>query len=540
MKRKAETTKRGPRAASILGEVRRVCQLEILRIDGERFPMVRYQSDPVAFVREQIGEEPLDHQAEIMLAVAGSSTIKVAVRSGQKQGKTKLVIWLAWWFWSCFPNARVFMTADTAPQVNRVLWVELKSTARIAKKNGCDFGEIPQNPEKGIESLDGRTLQGFTTRTIEAMAGLSGANMLFIGDEASSFETNMAEAIEGNTAGAARIIWISNPTRAEGPFFDAFHTKKRFWKIYHLDSEVLAAKVAAGLVPRVPGIATPEVIAKWKEEYGEDSPFYLVRVKGNFLLNEQAKIISLHHILESQKRWEITPDNEGPLSMGVDAAGDSGEGDEWAFSIVRGLKQLGLYTFRGLSEEEGIAHAQNFLAEHRVGDETPRVVIDAEGPIGSAFYGRMRALSLHLQIHNPGLAFECVGLKGSMPARREPMLYERIRDELWVCCAQWIRGGGAIITDRNLEQELYAPGWGVDVKGKRKATHKDILREKLGRSPDRADSLTLATWAPSAWVPDHADLPREEKNVGPGADTDNDANEGLDPYAGSRDFNPWS
>lgn len=526
--------------ASVLREFQRLCLTEIQRIHGARFPMARYQTDPVSFVREQCGGRPLPHQVEIMRAVAARSDGKVAVRSGQKQGKTKLVIWLAWWFWACFPRARVFMTASTAPQVNRVLWVELKHTAREALAHGCDFGVIPQNPETGVESEDGRTIQGFTTRTIEAMAGLSGENMLFIGDEASSFDRDMAEAIEGNTAGSARIVWISNPTRPDGPFFDAFNSKKRFWTTYHLNSETLADQVARGLVPRVPGIATPETIERWRDEYGADSPFYMVRVRGDFVLDEQAKIISLHQIFAAQGRWSETPENLGVLAIGIDPAGDSGEGDEFAFSIVRGPKLIALFTFRGLSEEAAIAQALGFLSEYRRGDETPTLLIDAEGPIGSSYYGRMRALALHKQIHDPPSSFECVGIRASQDARREPQLYERVRDELWANLGVWFRNNGAITNDTKLEEELYAPGFSVSIRGKRRATHKDVMRETLGRSPDRADSLALAVWKASPWEddgrPKPPDLPNEERIVDPTASGDSDE---LDPYAQRGRFSPY-
>ena len=533
-------TRRPARGANVLEEFRRLCQRELARINGGRFPMLRYQKDCVAFVREQLGGEPLTHQVEIMRALASSPDAKVAVRSGQKQGKTRLAIWVAWWFFACFPRARVFMTASTAPQVNRVLWVELKHVAREARQRGLDFGEIPQNPERGVESEDGRSIQGFTTRTIEAMAGLSGANMLFIGDEASAFDAEMAQAIEGNTAGAARVLWISNPTRAEGPFYDAFHTQKRFWITYHLNSEILADRVRRGLEPRVPGIATPETIAMWREKYGEDSPFYLIRVRGDFVLDEQAKIISVHAIMTAQGRWTELAETSGTLSIGIDPAGDSGEGDEYAFSLVRGYKLIALYTFRGLSEEAAIAQALGFLREYRLGDETPNVVIDAEGPIGSSFYGRMRALALHKQIHDPPNAYECYGIKASAPARREPQLYERVRDELWANLSAWFRAGGGIPPDPKLEEELYAPGFLVTVQGKRKVTNKDVIREKLGRSPDRADSLCLATWSPSFWAaePPEARLPNEERNVGPGAGEESS----FDPYSGSNGrggFSPY-
>jgi hypothetical protein len=442
------------------------------------------------------------------------------------------------WFACCFPDSRVFMTASTAPQVNRVLWKELRQTLLTAQKHsGFVFGELPNNPERGLQVPGAGEILGFTTRTIEAMAGLSSksGNQLFIGDEASAFERPMAEAIEGNTAGGGRIIWISNPTRAEGPFYDCFFHKKAWWETFHLSSEKLAKDLAtAG--KHVPGVASLATIDRWKEEYGEDSPFYLVRAKGDFVLDEAAKCISLHNILQAQARWEELPEI-GPLSIGVDPAGDTGEGDEWAFSIVRGWKVLAVYTFRGLSEEAAIAQVLGFLKEYRKGDEIPTINIDAEGPIGSAFYGRMRALGLHKQIHDPPNSYECYGLKGSSPARRAPTLYERVRDELWAAMAEWIKLGG-IPKDHKLEEELYAPGFSVTVLGKRKATHKDDLREKLGRSPDRADSLCLAVWSPSPWVRDeYAGQSVEEKNVGPTAGQEEGL--GLDPYEGGRAFDPY-
>lgn len=533
------TSRKGPRPTSVLVEVLRWARLHVARLQGARFPMVRYQMAPVDFVREQIGLEPEEHQAEIMNAVAARDDAKVAVRSGQKCGKSATVIWLAMWFWASFPGARVFMTASTASQVNRVLWAELRNMVNRARARGGSWGDLPQNPERGLVSEDNRSIQGFTTRTIEAMAGLSGAHMLFIGDEASAFDAEMAQAIEGNTAGAGRIVWISNPTRAEGPFYDCFFSKKQFWHTMHLSSETLARKLAKE-GRKVPGLATLKVIERWKEEYGEDSPFYLVRAKGEFVLDEQAKIIALHSIMSAQERWDEAAD-DGPLSIGADPAGDSGEGDEFVFAIVRGVKLLALYAFRGLSIEGTVAQALGFLKEFRRGGEIPMINIDAEGPIGSEFYGRMRALALHKQIHDPPNAFEAFGLKGSIPASREPTLYDRRRDELWKNLADWMRIG-AIPRDQKLEQELYAPGWLVTTQGKRKATHKDVLREKLGRSPDRADALGLAVWQQSSWVPERPDLPNAEVNVGPGSDTENERGSGLDPFSGNKQgggFSPW-
>jgi hypothetical protein len=76
---------------------------------------------------------------------------------------------------------------------------------------------------------------------------------------------------------------IGNPTRTEGYFFEAFHSKSGLWKTIHFDCR---------LSPRV----SKEWIEQKKEEYGEESPFYKVRVLGEFPLGGDNALIPLHWI----------------------------------------------------------------------------------------------------------------------------------------------------------------------------------------------------------------------------------------------------
>ena len=57
--------------------------------------------------------------------------------------------------------------------------------------------------------------------------------------------------------------------------------------------------------------------------------------------------------MQAQERW-TTAEESGPLSIGIDPAGDSGEGDEFAFAVVRGAKLLELLAFRGLTEDAAV------------------------------------------------------------------------------------------------------------------------------------------------------------------------------------------
>lgn len=530
---------------------RAVTALSIIRADNLRalgdltnsqWPAPQYQREPVKFVRERLGEEPLPHQVDILNAIRnakfdGTGIVKVAVRSGQKTGKTKLLAWIALWFYCSFHEAKVYMTASTGEQVGRVPYEELKKTVRVAKRTrGFEIEPPAANAATGIKSEDGRAIRGFTTRDIEAMAGLSGENMIFLVDEASALPKEMAEAIEGNTAGGGVVFYISNPTRTEGPFFDLFHDpkKKKFARSFHLDSEAVARYVDAHKLA-VPGVATIARIDTWAEEYGRDSPFFIVRVQGNFLTSETGRIISLDSITRGQERWN-DEGASGLLSIGIDPAGPGEEGDEFAFAIVRGDKQLASFTYRGLSEESAIEHLRNFLKTYRLPGETPNVILDSEGQIGSSLYGRLKGIAETLRRSHPEKGFEVFGVKSGHWARREPMIYERLRDELWANMSRWLRDGGAIVSDHKLETELHAPQWETVTSGNKgarlKATSKIKLREILGRSPDRADALCLAVWDPMGIPKEHTDADEGNDEEAWGLGAKPVAHDGsFDPYA---------
>lgn len=529
-KLRPKTAKKKTRAGSLVRDLAGMLRLELDRIKGEQWPSDRWQKDPVGFVREVLHETPLPHQITIL--ESARDNFKVAVRSGQKVGKTKLVIWLALWFYCSFPGARVFMVAAVADQVKRVLWTELKKTLKAAGRHGFELAETPaENPATGLCADDGREIRGFTVRDIEAMAGLSG-HILAIVDEASALPDGLAQAIEGNLAGDnCRMIWISNPTRTEGPFFDAFNNpdKAKFWKLFHLSSEKVAQYCDRhGLI--IPGVASLRRIAAWEEEWKRDSPFFIVRVLGEFLKNETGRCISLQAITDAQARWDTVEDT-GLLSIGIDPAGPGDEGDEFTFAIVRGRKLLALFPFRGLTEEAAWAHLKSFLASYRRGDEIPHVIVDAEGAIGSSIYYKFKGISNTLKRSKPETAFDCYGVKSSHNARREPLIYERIREELWANLADWLIQGGAITSDHKLAEELHSPMWLGTLKAKLKVTAKNELREKLGRSPDRADALCLAVWTPSGvWErrgTDEAEVP-EDTHVTSDEAVDEAA--GIDPY----------
>ena len=67
---------------------------------------------------------------------------------------------------------------------------------------------------------------------------------------------------------------------------------------------------------------------------------------------------------------------------------------------------------------------------------------------------------------------------------------------MWAEMAAWLKGGGSIPADVVLQADLSAPTYGYTSKGLKILEAKDKLKERIGRSPDLADSLALTFASP--------------------------------------------
>lgn len=540
-RRAAPPTERQGFAQSLV-ECIRTRQTQTSRL---RFPSPKYQRDPVRFCHDILGFEPWHRQAEIIEAVRDHS--RVAISSGHKTGKSVSFGAIALWFYCSFPDARAIMSSTTSRQVDQILWRETRMLrARSGRCIACKLddpegfriprpcphsamidGDMGDMARTGLKAPDFREIVGFTAREAEAVAGISGSNLLYLIDEASGVPDEIFEAIEGNRAGGARIVLAGNPTKNTGEFFDAFHSKARYYHTIRVSSAETPNVLAKRVV--IPGLATWEWILEKQDEWGVESALYKIRILGEHATNEEGKIFSVHMIEQSEIRWHTTPD-AGRLYIGVDPAGESGTGDETMLAPRRGLKLLALQPHRGLTADGHVAVIVRAITDLRLPREVPVVVIDAEGPIGIKV---ARKLADYLDQYPD--AFELVRVHASHRAMREPKAYERVRDELAANLEAWFRDGGAIVEDTKLAPELHEPEWIELANGRLKCTGKDVVRKNLGRSPDRYDALALSTWEPLSLRTADSATPRVAGGTPATPANDADAlalrERTLDPYA---------
>ncbi len=506
-----------------------------------RFPSTIYRDDPVGFFRNVLGIEPWAKQIEIIEGVRDN--VQVAAKSGHRVGKSYLAAGLALWFYCSWPDARVVLTATTAPQVQNTLWRAVKilfdGAGRCLDCNVADpdreriptpcphsaaiDGKIAASARTGLKS-GFREIIGVTVREGEAIQGIAGAHMLFIVDEASGVADETFHGIVGNLASNARIVLLGNPTKNSGVFFDAFNKNAAQYKCFTISSEE-SPNVKAGREV-IEGLAMREWIERRREEWGEDSALFRIKIKGEFATNEDGKIFSLELIGSAEARWESTA-SEGRLFIGVDPAGEAGTSDEIIFQPRRGLKALEIEAHRGLSPDAHLVRLLALIERLRVPREIPVVVLDAEGSIGAQVHGVFK----HYVDSTRGRSFELVAVRASHRARMA-RIYHTLRDELAGNLHAWMKDGGAIPTDEKLEKDLHLFEWTQRLGHNsllKLVPQKPEIRKLIGRSPDRYDALALCVWEPLALKEEDARAERDEHD-------DDDEPEALDPWAARRVF----
>lgn len=468
--------------------------------------MAKYYDDPVGFCREQLHIEPTEAQREILEAAAASD--RVAVRSGQKTGKTFCIAVLALWFLATRgPGARVVVLASTYHQLKKTLWKEVRAQASRAAKILGGPANPALDPGTGIHFADDRELYGLSPRDQEALAGISGPEILFLVDEASGFPDELFEVILGNSAGKAKIVATSNPTKTSGWFFDIFRRALSGWVRIRLNSEDTPNVKAGKRLIR--GLATLEWVKELRELCGKrfaDHPLYRVRVLGEFPDQSSLSVIRLSDVDAAKERWDErghTLYRDHRLVVGVDVAryGDDS-------SVIQGRRGPHTYAPEAHANLDGPQLAAEVMRyidrlKHldegiRPGSPRPLVNVDVIG-VGASVYDALTPMH-SIEVNAINVA------ERSDDAERWP----RLRDQLWDAASDWLHEGGTLPADAHaLESELLAPEYAIDPRGRKVVEPKEKTKKRLdGRSPDHGDAFVLCLYEGSrgasdgpVWIP---------------------------------------
>lgn len=425
---------------------------ELAGFDGPR----QWQSDVFGDIRDHLNN-PVTRFQPLMIAVA----------SGHGIGKSAGIGMISNWALSTCEDCKVVITANTENQLRTKTSPEVGKWQRLSiTSHWFDVQSTSVSSRDKDHSKNWRTdFTPWSEHNTEAFAGLhnKGKRIVLIFDEASAIADKVWEVAEGAlTDEDTEIIWIvfGNPTRNIGRFRDCFRRFKHRWIGRQIDSRTVAG-------------TNKEQIAKWAADYGEDSDFFKVRVRGLFPSMSARQFISEADVTEAYGR-KLRQDQYifAPKILTCDPAWEGD--DELVISIRQGLA---FRILERMPKNDNDLIVASKLARWEDEESADAVFIDAGYGTGikSAGDGMGRSWTLvwfQSESSDPG----CLNK----------------RAEMWKKARDWLKQGGAIPEDPTLRDELQAPEAVPRLDGKIQIEAKKDMKARGVPSPNRADSLVIS------------------------------------------------
>ena len=478
--------------------------------------LAQFSSDPLGFVLfafpwGEVGElygrsGPELWQEQILLdlghgLISTSEAIRLARASGHGIGKSALVSWIILWAISTFEDTKGVVTANTENQLKTKTWAELAKWHRLFIAR--HYFKLTATAIFASDPSHERTwridMVPWSERNTEAFAGLhnQGKRILVIFDEASAISDVIWEVTEGaQTDQDTQIIWavFGNPTKNKGRFRECF-SGGRFahrWNSATIDSRSVT-------------ITDKTLIQKWIDDYGEDSDFVRVRVRGVFPRIDSQSFISYELALSATTR-DIEPQN-GYVVLGVDV-GRFGDDPSVIYARCgRDARSRPPEVLQGLSTMEVAARVANTLTKYHA-----IVAMVDEGGVGGGVVDRLR----QLRIPVIGVDF---GRKPDGTNLNDGSRYANKRAEIWGAMREWLKDGAiphlAVGDKITLVDELTGPGYGLDRSEAILLESKKDMRRRNVPSPNVADALACTFAYPHFEVQKFPDAEPERPFVAP-------------------------
>ncbi len=397
--------------------------------------------------------------------------LQIAVASGHGIGKSALISMVTDWAESTAVDTRVVVTANTEKQLITKTWPEISKWRRLSL-----FAHWFRTTATAIVSLDPKHTASWRADAVpwsdsntEAFAGLhnEGKRIILIFDEASNISDKVWEVAEGALTDAnTEIIWIAfgNPTRNAGRFRECFRKFKHRWLRRQIDARTVEGTNKAQH-------------QKWIDDWGEDSDFVRVRVRGMFPRSSALQLVPTDWVAEAMKR-EAASTIKDALVCGIDIARGGEDNNVVRFRRgmdARTIKPVVIPGSETRDTTRFIAKVCTIVMEHK----PDAVFVDATG-VGGPVADQLRRLM-------PGVPIMDINFASSAPDAK----YANMRTYMWWQMRESLRSALATEFDPELEIELTAPEYYHNQRDQIALEKKDDIKKRIGLSPDSADALAL-------------------------------------------------
>jgi len=405
--------------------------------------------------------------------------IRLAVASGHGVGKSALSAWLIHWIMSTRPHSKGVVTANTGDQLRTKTMSELTKWTSVCITGHWFIKVAMSFTHRAYPDTWRVDAQTCREDNSESFAGLHCVNSTpwYLFDEASAISEKIWEVARGGlTDGEPMHICFGNPTRNTGSFYNCFHRESHRWITRSVDS-------------RTSKLTNKRLIAEWIDDYGVDSDFVRVRVRGIFPRGGDMQFIPSDVVQAAMKRGSGRYLGDDPLICGIDMA--RGGDDNCMIQFRRGKDAKSEKAYRIPGEKSRDSMRVVSLLIMILDRHVPDVTFIDSGAMGGPVGDRLRQLGYH--VIDVGFGDNAA----------DTVHFKRRVAEMGSRCRQWLLDGGSIPDDSQLELELVSREFGHNDKDQLVLERKKDIKKRIGVSPDWADALylTFAEPVPPRFVP---------------------------------------
>ena len=400
--------------------------------------------------------------------------LKIAISSGHGPGKSALISMVTHWAMSTCVDCKVLVTANTERQLLTKTVPEISKWYRLAFNS--HWWKVTATSISSVDKVHERTWRmdaiPWSMSSSESFAGLhnQGRRILVVFDEGSAIEDKIWEVVEGAmTDKDTEIFWLAfgNPTRGSGRFRECFGKFKDRWLRKQIDSRTVEG-------------TNLEQFAEWEADYGNDSDFFRVRVKGEFPRAASTQFIP-SDLVEAARKRKPEAGLRDPLIFGVDVARFGDDSTVICFRRGRDARSIPWIKMRGADTMTIAARvAQLYHDLH-----PDQIFIDGGGP-GGGVIDRLTQLKV------PVIEVQFGGAADRGQLSQEGLVkYANKRAEMYGNLREWLKRG-MIPDEAELASQMTGVEYGYTMReGQDKIlleSKKDMKKRGLS-SPDEVDSL---------------------------------------------------
>ena len=435
-----------------------------------------WRHNPNKFVRDVFGVEPDVWQDEVLAEMGEPGRKRIAMKACAGPGKTAVLAMAGWHRLTCFAEpgehpkgAAVSINNDN---LRDNLWAELAKWQARSPFLLSAFTWTKQrivandHPETWFLAARGWSKSADTDSIGRTLSGLHSRFPFYLIDESGDMPANMIRSAEQGLTDCADglIITAGNTTSHDGLLYYVCSTVRDQWYIVSITADPDDPK------------RTPRVDKEWArkqiETYGRENPWVMAYILGQFPATSLNALVSIDEVELAMKR-QPTEDqfNWAQKRLGIDVARF---GDDRTVIFPRQGIRAGMPTIMRIARTTDIA-AKVALIKGEYGLTTD--FIDDTGHWGHGVIDNLIAAGFKpfgIQFHGQAIDNR----------------YKNRRAEMWIEMCEWIKRGGCLPPIPELVAELTTPTYTFN-QGKFQLEDKDMVKARLGRSPDLADGLAL-------------------------------------------------